>query len=85
MLFRIEHVCFSLSDIKTAQQMHFWLLLFQVLLLFVALGVSLPKFVENPLVFPQVDLHVKREIFMIMAGTCNPVAMTFSGRTVHAE
>ena len=59
--------------------MHFWLLLFQVLILFVGLGVFLLKVVEKPLAFPQVNLLVNREIFMIMAGMCNPVAMSFSG------
>lgn len=75
----LEHACVRRSAIRTAQQMHFWLLLFQVLLLFVALGLFLLKFVENPLVFPQIKLPVKREIFMIMAGMCNPVAMSLRG------
>ena len=60
--------------------MHFWLLLFQVLILFVAVGVFLLKFVENPLAFPQVNLLVNREMFMIMAGTCNHVVTSFRPR-----
>jgi len=48
--------------------MRFCLLLFQVLLLFVALGVFLLRlreaFVENPLV----DVRELREIFMIIGG-----------------
>ena len=58
--------------------MHFCLLLFQVLILFVALGVFLLKireiFVENPLV----DVRELKKIFLIIGGLCDPVFMSFS-------
>jgi len=58
-----------------AKSVHFCLLLFQVLILFVALGVFIlrirKEFVENPVV----DVRVLREIFMIVAGMYNLVIM----------
>lgn len=58
--------------------MHFCILLFQVIILFVALGVFLLRvrelFVQNSLI----DLRVLREIFLIIAGMYNPVIMSFS-------
>jgi len=61
-----------------AKAVHFCLLLFQVLILFVALGVFLlrvrEEFVENSLV----DVRELREIFMIIGGMYNLVIMSFS-------
>lgn len=61
-----------------AKSVHFCLLLFQVLILFVALGVFLlrvrEEFVENSLV----DVRELREIFMIIGGMYNLVIMSFS-------
>ena len=58
---------------KTACQMRSCLLLFQVLVLFVALGVFLLRvrdtFVENTLF----DVRELREIFMIIGGMYKPV------------